>query len=95
LSVPEQGSGPNAMAHFFGALRIDGFMPADEFKERMDAMIKAHHELPKAPGVDRIYLAGEVEQEIERQRRQGIPLHPSVVTSLQELAKELDIEYNL
>lgn len=95
LSVPEKESGPGTMNHFFGALRIDGFMPADEFKEGMDAMIKAHHELPKAPGVDRIYLAGEVEQEIERQRRQGIPLHPSVVASLQELAKELDIEYNL
>jgi LDH2 family malate/lactate/ureidoglycolate dehydrogenase len=83
------------MNHFFGALRIDGFMPADEFKKGMDAMIKAHHELPKAPGVDRIYLAGEVEKETERQRRQGIPLHPSVVASLQELAKELNIEYNL
>ncbi len=95
LSVPEKESGASTMNHFFGALRIDGFMPADEFKERMDAMIKAHHELPKAPGVDRIYLAGEVEQETERQRRQGIPLHPSVLASLQEVAKELGIEYNL
>jgi LDH2 family malate/lactate/ureidoglycolate dehydrogenase len=98
LSAPERESGPSTVGkanHFFGALRIDGFMPADEFKERMDAMIKAHHELPKAPGVDRIYLAGEVEQETERQRRQGIPLHPSVLASLQEVAKELNIEYDL
>ena len=95
LSCPEQKERTKIQVHFFGALRIDGFMPAGEFKERMDAMIKAHHELPKAPGVDRIYLAGEVEQETERQRRQGIPLHPSVVASLQELAKELGIEYNL
>jgi len=95
LTVPEKEGGPGTMNHFFGALRIDGFMPADEFKERMDAMIKAHHELPKAPGVDRIYLAGEVEQETEKQRRQGIPLHPSVVASLQEAAKELNIEYDL
>ena len=95
LSIPEKEGGLSTMNHFFGALRIDGFMPADEFKERMDAMIKAHHELPKAPGVDRIYLAGEVEQETERQRRQGIPLHPSVLASLQEVAKELNIEYDL
>ena len=105
LSVPERESGsgidgflPGAegkTSHFFGALRINGFMPADEFKKRMDAMIKAHHKLPRAPGVDRIYLAGEVEQETERQRRQGIPLHPTVVASLQEVAKELGIEYNL
>jgi len=95
LSIPEQEERTGVMVHFFGALRINGFMPADEFKERMDTMIKAHHELPKAPGVDRLYYSGEVEQEIEEQRRQGIPLHPTVVTSLQELAKELDIEYNL
>jgi len=98
LSIPEKESGPGAVGkanHFFGALSIDGFMPADEFKERMDAMIKAHHELPKAPGVDRIYLAGEVEQEIEKKRSRGIPLHPSVIASLQEAAKELGIEYDL
>ncbi len=81
--------------HFFGALSINGFMPADKFKESMDALIKAHHDLPKAPGVDRIYIAGEVEQETERQRRQGIPLHPSVLASLREVAEELGIEYDL
>ncbi|MFC1949855.1 Ldh family oxidoreductase [Chloroflexota bacterium] len=99
LSVPEMESGPGTTGkatHFFGALRINGFMPVEEFKERMDAMIKAHHDLPRAVGVDRIYLAGEVEQEKEKERRsKGIPLHPTVIASLQELARELDIEYNL
>ena len=98
LSLVEKESGPSTVGkanHFFGALRIDGFMPADEFKERMDAMIRAHHELPKAPGVDRISLAGELEQETERQRSKGIPLHPRVIASLQEVARELGIEYNL
>lgn len=99
LTVPEMGNVPRGMGkstHFFGALLINGFMPAEEFKERMDAMIRAHHELPKAPGVDKIYLAGEVEKETEQKRRsQGIPLHPAVVDSLRELAQELNIEYNL
>ena len=82
--------------HFFGALRIDGFMPAGEFKKAMDEMVKEYRALPKAPGVDRIYLSGEVEQEIEKQRRRdGIPLHPVVVSSLKDLAKELDVEYDL
>ena len=85
-----------AGSHFFGALRIDGFMPADEFRRAMEGMIKAYHDLPKAAGVDRIYLAGEVEEEIKKERRSdGIPLHPTVVTSLQELAKELGLEYGL
>ncbi len=97
-SIPERESGPNSVGkanHFFGALRIDGFMPVDEFKERMDAMIKAHHELPKAPGVNKIYLAGEIEQETEKQRSKGIPLHPDVISSLKATAEELGIEYNL
>lgn len=82
--------------HFFGALRIDGFMPADKFKGAIDGMIREIRALPKAAGVDRIYVAGEVEQEIEEERRaNGIPLHPNVVASLQELAKELDIKYDL
>ena len=98
LSIPEKETGPGGMGkanHFFGALRIDGFMPAGEFKGRMDAMIKAHHELPRAAGVDRIYLAGEMEQEIDQKRRQGIPLHLSVIATLKETAQELGIEYNL
>ncbi len=82
-------------SHFFGAISIDGFQPAEEFKARMDVMIKAHHGLPKAPGVDRIYLSGEIEQEIEERRRKGIPLHPEVIASLQGVAKDLSIEYNL
>ena len=45
--------------------------------------------LEAAPG------AGEVESEIEKQRRQGIPLDPPVIVSLQELAKEFGIEYDL
>lgn len=98
LSIPEKESGPGSVGkanHFFGALRISGFMPVSEFKDRMDAMIRAHHNLPKAPSVDRIYLAGEFERETEMKRHQGIPLHPSVIDSLKGVAKELNIEYNL
>ena len=97
-STPERDSGPGSVGkstHFFGALRINSFMPVDEFKTRMDAMIKTHHDLPKAPGVERITLAGEIERETEKLRRQGIPLHPTVVASLQALAKELNIKYDL
>jgi len=62
----------------------------------MDGMVKVYRALPKAAGADRIYLAGEVEQESEKQRRSdGTPLSPAVVTSLLELAKEPDIEYHL
>jgi len=99
VAIPQLLSEPNSTGrgnHFFGALRIDGFMPADEFRKAMDGMVKVYHNLPKATGVDRITLAGEGERETEKQRSSsGIPLDPAVITSLQELAEELDIEYNL
>ncbi|MFC2069813.1 Ldh family oxidoreductase [Chloroflexota bacterium] len=82
--------------HFFGALKIDGFMPADNFKKLLDEKMKEYKSLPRAPGVERIYLPGEVEQEIEKQRRSsGIPLHPAIVTSLKTIAEDLDIKYDL
>ncbi|MDP1991614.1 MAG: Ldh family oxidoreductase [Syntrophales bacterium] len=81
--------------HFFGALKIGGFMSADDFARAMAGMVKVYHDLPKAPGVEKIYLAGEVEHEIEKQRRHGIPLDQQVIASLQELAAELGVEYDL
>ncbi len=82
--------------HFFGALRIDSFLPVENFKKSMDEMIEAFEALPKLPGVKKIYVAGGYEAEIEKDRKaNGIPLYPSVVASLQELAKELGIEYDL
>jgi L-2-hydroxycarboxylate dehydrogenase (NAD+) len=81
--------------HFFGALKIDSFMPADDFIRAIAGMVKVYHDLPKAPGVERITLAGEIEHEIEKERRHGIPLDPQVVASLKALAEELEVEYDL
>jgi L-2-hydroxycarboxylate dehydrogenase (NAD+) len=82
-------------SHFFGAISINGFLPAEQFKANMDNMIRAHHNLPKAAGVDRIYMCGEIEQEIENKRKKGLPLHPDIVASLQTLAQDLNLKYEL
>jgi LDH2 family malate/lactate/ureidoglycolate dehydrogenase len=98
-AIPRLLSEPNSEGrgnHFFGALRIDGFIPITEFRNAMDGMIRVYHGLPKTPGIERIYLAGEIEQETEKQRRSnGIPLEPTVLASLEELAIELNIKYDL
>ncbi len=68
----------------------------ENFKKSMDEMIAAFETLPTLPGVKKIYAAGGYEAEIVKDyEANGIPLHPSVVASLQEPAKELDIEYDL
>lgn len=99
IPCPEFPNEPNSRLkgnHFLGALNINGFMPADEFKTAMDKMVKVYRALPKAEGVDRIYLAGELEQKTEQERRsKGIPLDPVIINTLQEIAKELKIPYDL
>jgi len=82
--------------HFFGALRIDGFRPADEFKEEMDEMFRVIRSSDKMPGVDRIYVHGEDQWEAERDRRvNGIPLDLPTYQSLEGLSEELNIPLNV
>ncbi len=90
---PEARSGSN---HFFGAFKIASFLPLEDFRNSMDDMIEAFGALPRLPGVEKVYVAGEYEAEIERERRvSGIPLHSSVVASLKTMSEELGIEYDL
>jgi LDH2 family malate/lactate/ureidoglycolate dehydrogenase len=82
--------------HFFGALNIATFMPVADFKKAMEDMYQTYRALPKAPGVERITLAGEPEYEAENDRRRnGVPLNPVVITNLQKIAAEIGIEFDL
>ena len=86
----------NLFCHFFGALRIDSFLPVENFKKSMDEMIGAIEALPTLPGFEHVYVAGGYEAEVENDRRaNGIPLNSKVIEKLQELAKEVGIECGL
>lgn len=79
-------------AHFFGAIRVDAFRPADEFKAGMDAMIDAIHRAEPAPDHERILVAGDPEHATRRLREvSGIPLPPNVVADLEKLAATYNI----
>jgi LDH2 family malate/lactate/ureidoglycolate dehydrogenase len=94
-SVFKEGPGTD-YNHFFGALSIDNFLPIENFKKSMDGMIEAIEALPPVPGVDKVYVAGSYEDEIVKDREaNGIPLHYKVIKDLQQLAKEISIEYDL
>ena len=80
------------IAHFFGAIRIDAFRPASEFKADVDRVLEHIKASPKAPGHNRIYIAGEKEFECLQERQAiGIPLHPGVVEDLTRLAEEFGL----
>jgi LDH2 family malate/lactate/ureidoglycolate dehydrogenase len=82
----EQGSG-----QFFLTLDVARYQPIDEFKARMDELIDQLHACPRADGVDRIYVAGEIEHELQSQRlHDGIPMEESVLSALDEAERSLD-----
>lgn len=86
---------PNT-GHFFGALRIDGFRPVDEFKEQMDEMFRVIRSSEPLPGHDRIYIHGEIDWETEKHRKvNGIPLDVPTYESLEAVAKEVEVPLDI
>ena len=82
--------------HFFGALRIDGFRPAEEFKEEMDEMFRVIRSSEKMPGWDRILVHGEDQWEAEKDRIvNGIPLDLPTYQSLEAISEDLGVSLDV
>ena len=59
-------------------------------------MIEVYRGLPKAKGVTRITIPGELEWALEQEcNKNGIPLDEEVIRSLKDLAKEFKVDYDL
>jgi len=87
---------PGNVGHFFGVLLIEAFRPLEEFKAAMDDLIRRLKGSKKAEGESRIYIHGEKEWEMEEERgKRGIPLHPRVITMMEEVAKEFNLPFIL
>ena len=86
-NMPGKGIG-----HFFGAMRIDAFRPADEFKKDMDQWLKRFRQAKPAKEFERVLVPGDPERIMEIQRKEnGIPLMHAVVEDLEYLAKRFKI----
>ncbi len=80
---------PQDVGHFFAALDIRAFLDYGEFVARMERLVREIKEAPRAAGVERIYLPGEIEWEHEeRRRREGIPLAAEVLQELRSLGRK-------
>ena len=78
------------MAQFFMTIDVTRFMPLDQFKARMDELIDQIHQSPKSPGVNRIYVAGEIEYDLQSRREaDGVPIEDSVLADLDRVESEL------
>ena len=88
-NMPGKGIG-----HFFGAMRIDAFRPAADFKKDMDQWIHAFKNAAPVNENERVIIPGEPEAAMEIQRRSnGIPITTSVINDLKQLAEKFDISF--
>jgi len=84
------------VGHFFGAIRIENFIPLRRFKATMDEMIKGLKNSSKAKGAKRIFIHGEKEfEKYEAYKREGVPLQDKVAEALRKVAEELNIKYDI
>ena len=96
LPLPTDGPQPGKISHFFAAFKIDGFRDPAQFKADMDTELRAFKNSAKAPGQERIYVAGEIEVEkTAYNRKHGVPIHVKVWDGLQKLAGELDLPFDV
>ncbi|MDR1175819.1 MAG: Ldh family oxidoreductase [Treponema sp.] len=80
------------VCHFFMALRIDLFRPPEDFKKDMSLMLEALSSLPPAEGAERVYYAGQKEQETEEaSNRNGVALTEQVWKTLCDCAASLGL----
>jgi len=91
--APDGSRRPYMLGHFFLAIHVEHFIPLDEFRRITGAILRTLQNARKAPGHDRIYVAGEKEYEKEKEIRQhGIPVNPNLRRDLQVMRDELGIE---
>lgn len=92
LPMPENPVG-EGLGHFLGAMRIDAWRPANEFKHHMDNWISRFRSTEAIAGKE-VIIPGDPEREFEAERSaNGIPLNKKVVEDLNELAKKFNLSF--
>ncbi len=93
LEPPKNQVG-KGIGHFLGAIRIDAFRSAEEFKKEMDNWIVTFRNAETAKGQEKVLIPGDPERELTEERlKNGIPIHELVVDDLKELAKKFTIDF--
>ncbi len=93
LGFAEDGSRrPYMLGHFFLAIDIEHFVPLEVSRRITGRIMRALQEAHRAPGQERIYVAGEKEHEKEKVvRERGVPVNHNLRLELQFMRDELDI----
>lgn len=93
VPMPAQQPG-KGIGHFLGAMRIDAFRPAEDFKSAMDHWIRGFRSCRTIPGEEKVLVPGDPEREFEAERKlNGIPLLEPVVADLRQLAVKFSLAF--
>jgi LDH2 family malate/lactate/ureidoglycolate dehydrogenase len=94
--VPMPAEQPGkGIGHFLGAMRIDAFRPAEDFKKSMDHWIEGFRSAKTIPGQDKVLVPGDPEREMAIERmKDGIPLLAQVIDDLLLLAERFSVSFN-
>ena len=93
LSMPDEMPG-EGIGHFFGAMRIDAFRTADDFKKNMDKWIQRFSSAKTITGQEKVIIPGEPERAMEKERMEnGIVLLQPVVDDLRALSEKLSLKF--
>ena len=92
IPMPENMPG-KGLGHFLGAMRVDAFRPADEFKSHMDHWINRFRNAQPIQGKEKVLIPGDPEREMELERmKTGIPLLAVVIEDLQKTGEIFGIQ---
>lgn len=92
IPLPQNMPG-EGLGHFFGAMRIDAFRPAQDFKSNMDNWIQRFRNATPINPVQKVLIPGDPEREAHTARMQtGIPIVEPVVLDLQEVGARFGIQ---
>src|SRR6478735_5896747 len=92
VPMPENMPG-KGIGHFFGAMRIDAFRPAADFKMHMDNWISRFKNAMPVKDFEKVIIPGGPEREMEKERMaNGIELLQPVISDLGELADKFGLK---
>lgn len=95
VPMPENMPG-EGIGHFLGAMRIDAFKPAEEFKKEMDHWISRFRNAKPTAGYEKVLIPGDPERDFENIRlKNGIPILKSVYDELKAVAEKLNIDFSI
>jgi LDH2 family malate/lactate/ureidoglycolate dehydrogenase len=85
---------PTDVGSVFAALSVESFMERSEFAAAIDKAIQEIKASPRAEGVHRIYVPGEIEAETKSERlAHGIPIPEQVIRDFIALGQELGLPF--